>query len=254
MNTWKAVKILKKKPLSEASRYIHSILATGSHYPHRFVGTRIYELLNGFLKMAKERWPNDPKVKSLMNKIQLVITEVHGTYNEVKEIQLVLDTIREILQNEDGMSGDIVRQHFLEYVNTLNLRGDDGLWDSFVINLKRMVPRWSKHLFFTYDDEDIPKTNNQMEQAIKRYKMMIRLMTKRRNTSDVAVRYGASLVFIFDYIERDEVDFWGLLRDVTPTEYRVVLKMTKKYNEWVKEIGLSAGERAKLLREVEKYI
>ena len=109
--------------MSDAARYIHAILAISSHYPHKFAGTEIYELLHGFLKMARDKWGVDPAIKKLIEKIQKILCNVRDKYTEVKELQVVLDNIREILHNEEGVSGDAVKHHFFGYVNSLELRG-----------------------------------------------------------------------------------------------------------------------------------
>ena len=214
----------------------------------------MYELLTAFLDMARERWGNDQKVERLLRKIQEVLQRFHGLYIEVKELQLVLNELRKILRNEEGLSGDEVRRRFLDFVASLNLRNDNSLWDMFLKDLRRMAPRWSVHLFFTYDDEDIPKTNNQMEQTIKLYKVMIRAMTKRRNASDFAVRHGPELVMLLDYFTKGKVNVLELIHDVTPAEYLLVLRMVSGQEEHMRRIGLSAKERQKLIKELERYI
>ena len=239
--------------MSDAARYIHAILAISSHYPHKFAGTEIYELLHGFLRMARDKWGDDPTIKKLIEKIQEILHNVQYRYTEVKELQVVLDNIREILRNEEGVSGDAVKHRFFEYVNSLELRGGDCLWDIFITGLKRMLQRWGSHLFFAYDDEDIPKTNNQMEQAIKKYKMMIRQLTKKRNTSDVAVRHGIFLVLLLEYCGTENIDLMMLLRDTTPSEYLVVKSTLIRYYNWMREIGLTVNERNRLIEGVKIY-
>ena len=214
----------------------------------------MYELLTAFLEMARERWGDDQKIEKLAHKIQGILQRVHSLYVEVKELELVLNELRRILKNEEGLSGDEVKRRFLGFVNSLEPQGNNSLWDKFLKDLRRMVPRWSAHLFFTYDDKDIPRTNNQMEQSIKEYKMVIRAMTKRRNTSDFAVRHGPALVMLLDYFKKGEVDVLGLLHDVTPAEYSLVSKMASARDKSMKRIGLSAKERQRLIKELERYI
>ncbi|MCD6485655.1 MAG: hypothetical protein J7L47_11150 [Candidatus Odinarchaeota archaeon] len=146
-----------------------------------------------------------------------------------------------------------MKHRFFGYINSLELRGEDSLWDNFVTGLKRMLQRWGPHLFFAYDDDDIPKTNNQMEQAIKKYKMMIRQLTKKRNTSDVAVRHGIFLVFLLEYCDTEDINIMMLLRDTTPTEYLTVKSTLVRYYDWMREIGLAANERNRLIEEVKRY-
>ena len=214
----------------------------------------MYELLMAFLEMARERWGGDQKIEKLAHKIQRVLQGVHSLYVEVKELELLLNELRRILKNEEGLSGDAVKRRFLGFVDGLKPRSNNSLWDKFLKDLRRMVPRWSVHLFFTYDDKDIPRTNNQMEQSIKEYKMMIRAMMKRRNTSDFAVRHGPALVMLLDYFKKGKVDVLGLLHDVTPAEYSLVSKMASARDKSMKRIGLSAKERQRLIKELEKYI
>jgi hypothetical protein len=58
-------------------------------------------------------------------------------------------------------------------------------------------------LFTCYEVNDLPRTNNDLEQFIRRIKTSQRRITGRKNVHDFILRYGRLVAFV-DYAETDE--------------------------------------------------
>ena len=72
-------------------------------------------------------------------------------------------------------------------------------------------------LFTCYEIEGLPRTNNDLEQFIRRIKMGQRRISGRKNVHDFILRYGAYATFI-DYAESEE-DVFNRLRQVNGVDF-----------------------------------
>jgi hypothetical protein len=72
-------------------------------------------------------------------------------------------------------------------------------------------------LFTCYEVEGLPRTNNDLEQFIRRIKMGQRRISGRKNVHDFILRYGAYAAFI-DYAESEE-DLFNRLKQVNGVDF-----------------------------------
>jgi hypothetical protein len=72
-------------------------------------------------------------------------------------------------------------------------------------------------LFTCYEVEELPRTNNDLEQFIRRIKMGQRRISGRKNVHDFILRYGAYAAFI-DYAE-SEAELLNRLKQVSGADF-----------------------------------
>lgn len=72
-------------------------------------------------------------------------------------------------------------------------------------------------LFTCYDVEDLPRTNNALEQFLRRIKMGQRRISGRKNVHDFLLRYGMYVAFV-DYAE-DEFHLQNRLAQVAQADF-----------------------------------
>jgi len=73
-------------------------------------------------------------------------------------------------------------------------------------------------LFTCYDVEGLPRTNNALEQFLRRIKMGQRRISGRKNVQDFILRYGSFAAFV-DYAE-DEAQLQNRLAQVSQADFR----------------------------------
>lgn len=79
-----------------------------------------------------------------------------------------------------------------------------------------------------YDLSGFPRTNNEMESAIRRIKARYRRISGRKNWNAYLLRYGRSLVF-YEWWQADahrQHQFEGLVRQISPTLWRQMRRET----------------------------
>jgi hypothetical protein len=118
-----------------------------------------------------------------------------------------------------------VDQYLLRLFEQVNRDGDEQ--DQIAAQQVNQILRnlwWG--LFTCYEVEGLPRTNNDLEQFIRRIKMGQRRISGRKNVHDFILRYGAYAALI-DYAESEE-DLFNRLKQVNGVDFlkeRGVLNM-----------------------------
>ncbi|GHO51276.1 hypothetical protein KSX_94390 [Ktedonospora formicarum] len=89
--------------------------------------------------------------------------------------------VAEILRNQEQWKADIVQNHFeatLERMRTAAKQADTGR--PALVHFLKVTQSYAPHLFFCYQIADLPKTNNDLEQAFGKVRASERRATGRR--------------------------------------------------------------------------
>ena len=83
---------------------------------------------------------------------------------------------------------------------------------SLFAHMQRRLDQWAPGLFWTYDVQALPRTNNGLETDIGNIKEQYRRTTGRRSLKDYLMRYGPYLAFDDENDDPQELLLW--FRDV----------------------------------------
>ncbi len=149
-----------------------------------------HRLLSRLLKVVDHRLPFQPQAEGLRCQRQWLIDldRLMQLDQQPKPTrQSVVQTVDQYLKNlldQVLQSGTVEDQQAANQVNQI-LR---NLW-------------WG--LFTCYDVEGLPRTNNDLEQFLRRIKMGQRRISGRKNVHNFILRYGSFVAFV-DYAEGEE--------------------------------------------------
>lgn len=147
-------------------------------------------LLGRLLKAVDRRIPFKVQVKALRRQIQWLFDLNHLMELEQKtkptshSVSQAVDLYLKNLLNEVQQSGMAEDQEFANQIN------------------KTFRSLWSG-LFICYEVEGMPRTNNDLEQFIRRIKTGQRRISGHKNVHDFTLRYGSFVAFV-DYAETEE--------------------------------------------------
>ncbi len=147
-------------------------------------------MLGRLLKIANLRLPFQTQIESVRRQRQWLID---------LDRLLELDQQPKPTKQSVTQAVDEYLRHLLEQVQQAGIAEEQvaaGQINTLFRNLW-----WG--LFTCYEVEGLPRTNNELEQFIRRVKMGQRKISGRKNVQDFILRYGSFVAFV-DYVEGEE--------------------------------------------------
>lgn len=103
------------------------------------------------------------------------------------------------LEPQEQNKNELVAQRFAEWLGELEQQLHSGILDDIACHCLSMFLKTSHHLqgwlFHCYDNEQIPHTNNSMEDYIRRLKGRYRRISGRKNWSSYLLRHGCNAAY-----------------------------------------------------------
>ncbi len=97
-----------------------------------------------------------------------------------------------ILSNEDGSSARVVQRRFDGLLGAMSRHGHHaGTLAPALERFAHVARRWHAGLFHCYDNDELPRTNNDLEQLFGSYRHHERRTTGRKAASPATVLRGA---------------------------------------------------------------
>jgi len=165
--------------------------------PFRLAGIEMYDRL-GEVKQylnAMMELHRDPRVRQLQRGLEQALSDVKGTYLEVRQAADWLHAISRILDPEQNpkRTGDTVRQELGDYVEHLvNHTRDHPRLAEFATQIRKTTGNYAQGLFYTYDIEDLPRSNNARESEFRDMtRQLLRRTGQKGATRRLILRSGA---------------------------------------------------------------
>lgn len=187
-----------KAALLHYTAAIRAVLQVKGQTPFALAGLTIYEALaqiDHSLQRSLQQQA-DPLLEE-MHQITQHRHAVTDDYQRLRRQQDYVLGLAEILappRTEGGIwtqTGAEVAQAVERYLDSLRAMQDLYVEDEAIIeHIIRRTEAWAPGLYVCYDEPQIPRTNNEMEQHIGALKRQRRRITGRKATADYVVRHG----------------------------------------------------------------
>ena len=193
--------------LTDYADAMSSTLLQGGVAPFELGGLRVFDDLSA-LAGSLARCQQKGQHRFLVRLLKIADCRLAFTA-EVKKLRQQRQWLIELEHLLDPSKHDVSRtsQQVIEAVNNyLNqlLTGVSNEDDTTDCQVARHINSTFRHrwwgLFTCYDYEDLPRTNNALEQFIRRIKTGHRRITGRKNEYQVVIRYGPAVTYV-DYRE-----------------------------------------------------
>lgn len=238
----KVERIVKNQPSATAAltlpqqqalrRYLdafRAVLLTKGQAPFRLAGLLIFEALIR-LTTSLQRACNT-QAHQLVDKLKTMAETYRlqdESYTQVSTQQIWFLGMAEILDvplsetfEWSTLTGIEVAQELHDYLDLLDTLQDHFPDDApLFLHMRRRLDAWAPGLFWTYDVQALPRTNNALETDIGNIKEQYRRTTGRRSLKDYLMRYGPYLAFDDDHDDPQELLLWfqAVDRDVYRSE------------------------------------
>jgi len=186
--------------------------------------------------------------------------ELAGVIKELKIINLPFQEVRRIL-GQEKKSGEQIKDEIRSYLDSLE--NDPGFDDCLKI-LKKRFKMYERELYIAYDNEYLPRTNNDLEDFNHDIKRPIRKRMGKKDSWTFLERQGISVVsyrnlikinrnvggtIISDLSEKTPFERIGLIDEVSVSNlmnlvdlelfYRILAKNEKRFTtyRWIRKIS-----------------
>jgi hypothetical protein len=193
-----------------------------------------YKVVRAVIRTCIKQYTADDKYKRALCELELVLSSVlddEDMKNRVKPLKYdygVFGKLRNILRNEDKKSnGDVMSRmkRFLSFIE--NKARNEDRYKSLSDQIKRC---WCG-LFHTYDDSQIPRTNNDMESFIGVLRRKWRRMTGTIDADEWIVFHAPTGIYLFNLIgDAPPLEKLGFSTDLLEILSSVHYKTYRRHN------------------------
>ena len=171
------------------------------HYPLKPAGILVYEAL-AEITFSLERC-DEHHSHPLLDRL-LRIAKNHQVsseqYENIRQLHQWILRIVQILSKDESKeilpSKEQIRQQLAGYLGYLKrVQNQQHPLSDEIHHLLKTTRSWWAGLFVCFESEDIPATNNNLEQFIRQLKGTYRQITGRKNWNDYILRYGRYCAF-----------------------------------------------------------
>ncbi len=196
---------------------MRAVLLTKGQAPFRLAGLTIYESLTHLAdSLARALATHDHVLLEQLRTMADAHTSQHESYAQVLAQQawfLGLADLLNVARTEhfgwSTLTGAEVAQAVDEYLEELARLQDELPLDApFFAHMRRRLLQWAPGLFWTFEIDALPHTNNALEADIGDIKEQYRRITGRRSLKDYLMRYGPYLAFDDDNDDPEELLLW----------------------------------------------
>jgi len=182
------------KTLQQRIRYL---LTLKGRPPFKLAGVEMFGQLaevNSHLKSMLQM-EADPCLSKLQQGIEQALSEVEGTYKDLREAADWLDAIAVILDPEGHSmrTGNEVCEELSEYLSKIAEKTQDNpVLSGFAGQINKTTQNYTPGIFHTYDIENLPRTNNDRESEFRKLiQHILRTTGQKGATRRIIQRSGA---------------------------------------------------------------
>lgn len=196
---------------------LRGVLLTKGQAPFRLHGVAIYESLEKITgSLERSHQHQDHQILTTLQQLTETYQVHEATYEQVKRQQgwfLGLAELLDVPLTETyqwpTQTGTEVAQAVNDYLDSLDELRDELTEDACLFtHLRRRVNQWAPGLYWTYEVQALPRTNNALEVDIGNVKEQYRRITGRRSLKDYLMRYGPYLTFDDERDDPEELLAW----------------------------------------------
>ncbi len=183
--------------VTDLQQKIRYLLTLKGRPPFRLAGIEMYDRLDEVKQCltAMMELHSDPRVRQLQHGLEQALSDVNGAYLDVRQAADWLHAISRILDPEQHpkRTGEMVRQELCDDVEHLvNHTRDHPRLVEFATQIHKTTDNYAQGLFYTYDIEDLPRSNNARESEFRDMtRQLLRRTGQKGATRRLILRSGA---------------------------------------------------------------
>jgi hypothetical protein len=234
---------------------IRYLLTLKGRPPFRLAGIEMYERLtevNACLHAMLEM-QNEPRLRQLQQGLDEALVDVQGTYQDLRQAADWLADISQLLSPEDKpeRTGEEVQEQLFGYVETIQAQGQDNpVLNTFASHIAKTTHNYSPGLFYTYDIEGVPRTNNDRESEFREIiRHVLKTTGQKGETRRIILRSGAWEAIPHPTTIEQTIE---ALSDVAPEELQQERERLRNHRKRFKTHTRSVKQSQKQLKELQK--
>ena len=234
---------------------IRYVLTLKGRPPFRLAGVEMYDRLTEVEQCVQAMldMEDDPRLRQLQQGLTDALSEVQGTYQDLRQATQWLEEIARLLDPEGHpeRTGQEVQEQLFEYLDTLEEQGPDkgGLQEA-VSHIRKTTQNYASGLFHTYDIEDLPRTNNDRESEFRKIiQHMLRTTGQQGGTRRIILRSGAWEAIPHPETIEQTIEAFS---EVAPEELHQERERVSKHRKRFRTHTRSAKQSQKQLEHLQK--
>jgi hypothetical protein len=176
---------------------IRYLLTLKGRPPFRLAGIEMYERLsevNACVRSMLETH-SDERLRHIQEGLEHALAAVQDSYQDLHQAERWLEKMAEVLDPEgkSARSGAEVRQELREAIEEIRTHGQGHpVLADLASHLANTTEHYLSGLLYTYDIEDLPRTNNERESEFRQLtQRLVRTTGQRGATRRMLLRSGA---------------------------------------------------------------
>lgn len=176
---------------------IRYLLTLKGRPPFRLAGIEMYERLAEVNVCARSMLEthHDERLRHIQGGLEHALAAVQDSYHDLRQAERWLEKIAEVLDPEGKpvRSGAEVRQELCEALEDIQTHGQGHpVLADLASHLANTTEHYLPGLFYTYDIEDLPRTNNERESEFRQLtQRLMRTTGQQGATRRMLLRSGA---------------------------------------------------------------
>lgn len=165
--------------------------------PFRLAGIEMYERLSEVSACVRSMLEthNDERLSHIQSGLEHALAAVQDRYQDLHQAERWLEKVAEVLdpEGQPARSGANVRQELCEALEEIRRQGQGHpVLADLASHLARTTEHYLSGLFYTYDIEDLPRTNNDRESEFRQLtQRLFRTTGQQGATRRMLLRSGA---------------------------------------------------------------
>jgi tRNA-dihydrouridine synthase len=196
---------------------------------------------------------NEPRLRQLQQGLDKALSEVQGTYHDLRQAADWLEDIARLLDPKDKpeRTGKEVQEQLVDYVETIQEQGQDNpVLNTFTSHIDKTTHNYTPGLFYTYDIEDVPRTNNDRESEFRGIiRHVLKTTGQKGETRRIILRSGAWEAIPHPTTIEQTIE---ALSDVAPEELQRERERVRTHRKRFKTHTRSVKQSQKQLKELQK--
>jgi len=182
------------KTLQQRIRYL---LTLKGRPPFKLAGIEMYEGLTDVDACLKSmlNFSDDPCLAKLQQGIEQALSEMTGTYSDLRQAANWLNAVAVLLDPEGHSirTGEQVCEELFEYLNAITEKNQgNSVLSGYACQIIKTTQNYTPGIFHSYDIENLPRTNNDRESEFRELMQHILRTTGQKGaTRRIIQRSGA---------------------------------------------------------------
>jgi hypothetical protein len=225
---------------------IRYLLTLKGRPPFRLAGIEMYERLSEVSACVRSMLEthNDERLRHIQEGLEYALAAVQDSYQDLHQAERWLEKLAEVLDPEgkSARCGVEVRQELCEAIEEIRTQGQGRpVLADLASHLANTTEHYLSGLFYTYDIEDLPRTNNERESEFRQLtQRLVRTTGQQGATRRMLLRSGAwETIPPPDTLEELIEAFGGIEPDMLHQERQRIQAHRKRFTSHTRSIKQS---------------